>query len=476
MATYHWLPVGFLYDCHLISQIRNEQGLHEMGDAKIKATLESSTEKAQQILQPYLQVRTGCNSFHIGMLPGIAIKCLLSAVDIQDICQETRQRDVDKFARKICRNTPENFIRFFETVASAPFNASSALSRRVVRRANEILTFRQYTFDRPGQIPLFTTLTLKADVQIFADQHPKFSRSTKFGSLRHRRLIADVFKYAMESGLCKAEALACVDAAVDRHLALIQDLVSSLSLYSDVPGKKVKLESRLRAKRKAEDRDVESSPSKRIQVAISIHSDHSQPPSDQLDEATSEADPETSEIHASSLDYEHQSSEPELSDGVLHEEEEAVSSGEERRRVELERKRLKEARQERRKRREERKLRKMAKQKLRGEKFQQTEERKKRRKDRERREEDQTQHLTATPTNSSYELTEALSSDGITSSRKSLGRRKTVVHPEVLATPSPSAVQDNHKETDGDTSQSNDDTSEGDLTHVPVSQLGTPND
>jgi len=457
-----------------------------MEDAKIKSTLEKSTQNAQQLLQPYLQVRTGCNSHHIGMLPGIAMKCLLSAIDIRDICMETRQHDVDKFARNICRNTPENFIRFFETVASRPFNASSALSRRVVRRANEILTFRQYTFDRPGQMPLLTTLKLRTDVQSFADQHPKFARTTKFGSLRHRRFITDVFEYAMESGLCKADALACVDAAVDRHLALTQDLASSLSLYSDLPGKKVKLESRLHAKRKIQESDIESSPSKRVQVVIPIRSDDSQSSSeqfdDQLDDATSETDPETFEILMSSLDYAHQSSEPDLSDAVVdeddddEEEEEVVSSGEERRQVELEKKRIKEARQEKRKRREERKLHKMATRKAREEKLQRSEEKKKRREDRKRREEEEIQYPNATPTDSPDEVAEAVSSDSIVSSRRTLKRRTIVGYSKALATPISSVVQDSHEETGDDTSQSNDDTSESDLTHMPVSRLGTPND
>lgn len=446
----NWLPSGLIYDRHLISQIRSEQALHHMQDADVKAVLDASIQDAQQVLEPYLQHRTGCQNYHPALLSGTAIKCLLSAVDIADIWIEKQlEKDyanIDEFARSFCWGPPQNFVHLLEDIASAPLDDSSSRARRVTRRASEILTFRKYTFDRRECHPFVTTVQLKKQVKEYAESHSSYTTSTVVGATQRRRLVADVYNYATEVGLNKAEALASADAAVE-NLTIAWFLKGG---RSSVPPTGSRLS--LPSKRKAEDHNASSSMFKQPKLPASKRAKKAQ-----LNEEHRETPRTASE--AIITEYSESSS---AREAVIHAKEEQKRRKEEKRLRKEAKKLRKEAR---RKAREEAKLRETEEQNSREEKKRSKEEKKKRRDERERRK--QEKFLATTP--------------DIGKARKASETFWNAINQNDLTNISPNATRkDSHQEgsseLDAHKSRSSSPSSDEGLPRVPASRLGSPVD
>lgn len=452
MAGYpDWLPPGLIYDRHLISQIRNEQALHHMQDADVKAILDASIQDAQQLLEAYLQYRTGCQNYHPALLSGTAIKCLLSTVDIADMWnlkkREKAYADIDEFTQSLCWGSPKEFIHILQDFASAPLNDLSPRACRVARRANEVLTFRKFTFDRPECHSFLTTVQLKMQVQEFAASHSGYTTSMKVGLKQHRRLITDVYNYAIEVGLNKAEALACADAAVD-NLTIFQFLQGSR--FSVPPNS-----SRVRSssKRKAEDPIASSSPLKKAKTPASKRTKKQSQHTEEEPRVAPAISPEPAVV------------DPEKSPSPGAVERQAK----EEKRRQKEKRRRKEAKKLRkdakRKAREEAKLHEAEEQKLREEKKRRKEEKKKRREERERRK-----------------------SNKVSATTPDLGKAKeasetlwTAINQDDPTNNAPNAIRkDSHQEASSEPndheSQSSSPSSDEGLPRVPASQPGSPVD
>lgn len=475
MSNYpDWLPCGLLYDRHLINQIRNEQALHHFQDADIKAILEASVEDAQRILQHYLQHRTGHETYHPVLLSGAAIKCLVGTLDVIEICQERNGEDVAQFARNICAASPQDFITFWESLASAPFNDASARARRIVRRANEILTFRKYTFDRLGSYSPYMTVLLKNKVKEFSDT--KFSPTRQVSSARDRKFVTSVYNCAMKVGLNKPEALACVEEVLARHEYVAELSTPAKIRLSATPASSRTARTVSPAKRPAEDQDAPFSPIKKAKLTAtaavnSIASSsalrrvQASPTEDGEGESVNEQD-ETTEGQLRQYGDE-DASDVEMSDGErLRLEKEEKRHRKEEKRARKEAKKLR--KEEKRKAKEEEALRKAEKQKQKEEKRQRKEEKKRRREECEPEDESQKdQAIDSTPVRSQFPA----QTPDTAKARQTSQSLWTAIDQNDSIMKSPDSIRKDSHQEDSETEDSDDG-----LPKIPASQLASPVD